>query len=253
MLRDVPIRAAVLLLISFAASSASACSCWLESLEVKRERATAVFDGVVVGKRVVVQNDPVRGRYAVNEYAFAATRVWKGSPSQTLTVRGGVACAIEFSPGRRYVVFAAGPAERMHNMGCGPSALYEDFAKYTEPEESLGPPLARFSAPSTDQLPNARNARWYTYRAQFIVGLTLLEDAWSLDSGDDVTIASTGIAITAVLAALFLLVGAAANFRHRKRALVLLLLAIIISTATIFVAGRVYLSHIPYTNALHWE
>lgn len=169
MLRDV-IRAAALVLIVFAATSAGACMCWVESLDVKRSRATAVFDGVVVGKRAIVKYDPIGGRRAVNEYKFAATRIWKGPASRTFTVAGGVACAIEFSPGHRYIVFASGPKNAMHNMGCGPSALYEDFAKYTEPEESLGSPLARFPAPVGDEF---HDASW-SLHAQLITGLTLL-------------------------------------------------------------------------------
>ena len=256
MLRDMPIRAAALALIVLAAAPAFACSCWVESIDVKRANATAVFDGVVVGKRVVVQNDPIGGRRAVNEYEFAATRVWKGPAGRTFRVAGGVACAIEFSPGRRYVVLASGPEGKLHNMGCGPSAPYETYAKYNEPEELFGPPLARFPAPIGNELPSTRDATWYAVRAQFLTGVTLLanlDDEWSSSFDDDVSTASTGIAVTAVLAAVFLLVGAAANFRHRKRALVLLLLAILVGTATITAAGRVYLSNVTHTIAIRWE
>ncbi len=223
-------------------------------MDVKRENAAALFEGVVVAKRVVLKKDPGIGYWPINEYDFAPINIWKGEPARLITVRGGVPCAIEFSPGRRYVVFAVRYDETLANMGCGPSASIEAMTKYSSLEEHFGTPLARFPPPTS--LPGTTAAAWYAQRASFMTGVALLAELTDEDRiafPDEVRTASLGIAATGALAVLVLLIGAATNFRRRRRALVLLMLAAIVAVAMVTVAGRVYLSDPANAINLRWQ
>lgn len=232
---------------------AFACSCYVISTDVLRERAAAVFDGVVVAKRVILHNDPYLGYLAVNEYEFAAIRFWEGQPAPRVVLRGGVACASEFSAGRRYIVFASQDGGGLANMSCGATGRFDEYSKYGDVEQRFGVPLARFDGPA--KLPGATAAAWYTQRANLIVGVSLLarlaEDR--LYEEDGVRTASVGIALTGVAAAVFLLIAAATNFRRRKRALLLLVAAGIVAVAVIAAAGRVYLSYPAYSINMRWQ
>ncbi|MFP5246324.1 MAG: hypothetical protein ACLGH0_06485 [Thermoanaerobaculia bacterium] len=227
-------RAAVLFAVVFVGTQVQACMCaGLPTHERSFAAATAVFEGVVVGKRVTLKKDWNDWYLPVNEYEFAVVRVWKGNAAERITMIGGTSgCSRQFAGGRRYVVFAVSHDDELTDLDCGSTHRVQD-----DPLRYMGAPLATFSEPR--RIPSSKPFH-YDPRLHFVAGAAMFGNL--VTHGEDEIIygneAAVGMLVAGMLCALVPLVGVAASFKQKRRALVLLVLAVTLVCGTFFVAGR---------------
>lgn len=219
-------------------------------------RSYAVFDGVVVGKRVTIGN-AFGAFYPHNEVTFAVANVWKGNrvPSITL-LEDGSDCDYRFSAGRRYVVFADGyRAERdlLSASGCNPTTEIDGPARYERIVEAIGEPVLSFAAPSA--LPSRFDRARYLCSAYLLAGVAVAANIATHGTGVADLYSSADpvwpILIGAVLAILF--IGSAIVWRRRRAGVLFAAATIASSVLALVVAGFIYIEHTASGYAPHWE
>jgi hypothetical protein len=239
-----------------AASRVWACVCpGIPTLERSRLQATAMFEGVVVAKRVVVTSE-WDGWYSLGlEYDFAVVHMWKGEADQELTLTGSLGgCSKHFAPGRRYLVFAVQGSERksLRDLDCG--STHRVLPHSDSPATYMGAPLATFREPSPASLPAASPPIWYKQRARLAAGTVVFANlaahgAEAVERTDD---APLGMVVAGLMCALVPLIGMAASFRKPLRAIALLVLASVLILMSLSVAGHFSIANPMNPSELAW-
>lgn len=237
----------VLLFLIFAAPSAFGCLCpGLPTMARSTSDADAIFEGTVIAKRVVLDRAWWDDSYIpATEYDFAVVNVWKGGVARRVRLAGGRGgCAREFAPDRRYVVFAVrrtiGGA--LTDLDCGVTHVAKT------PRESLtymGPPIMTYGEQRVRSLPPEWREAMYRQRAYVIAGAALLANlaANGAQTIGRVDSAPLGVLIAGMLTVLLPLIGAATQFDLPRRAVALLLLAVILAWTTFSTSGRLLIAH----------
>jgi hypothetical protein len=228
------------------APAAFGCLCpGIPNAEESRRKAVAIFEGVVVEKRVVVSEEWDGWFTPANEYDFAVVHVWKGVPRPRLTLIGGMGgCAKHFSPGRRYVVYAVPGLERgsLTDLACG--TTHRVRPDWEPPLAYMGAPLATFEEPARDALPPASPSTWYVRRAYVAAGAAVFASlvTHGAETGNRIATAPLAMVISGSLFVLVPLIGVACSFGKARRAIVLLIAAAVLAVVTFGAAGRLMIA-----------
>lgn len=216
--------------------------------------ADAVFEGVVVAKRIAIDKDEWEGWYwPVDTYEFAVVHVWKGAPARRVMMIGGMGgCDRHFAPGRRYVVYAVHQKESRYlgDLVCGTTHR-------VRPDRGpaiayMGVPLATFG----DAIdPPASAARvWYRYRGYAVGGATVLANVVThrTEAVNRLGAAPVAIVTFGAVCALMSLIGVAVSYDKLMRATLLLLLAAVLLSTAFISAGWFLLASPNDPAELRW-
>ena len=222
--------------ILMAAEPSWACQCGRKFTPAEGlANATAVFEGRVIDTRIVLAHE--RGWLGpVPEYEFLVSRMWKGSPSPTVTLRADYSnCARLFTADAFYLVYAW-PHEdirtRLSSTKCDPTTPISDAEADLA---ALGPAMTTYRQnPSSPQRSPASRVRAYALGGVAayanLVRHPTEEYAWNSIGIYPLIILTFGV--------LTLAMGLAVRLRRRKLAFVLIAVAPGILIAALFAAGK---------------
>ena len=139
---------------------AQACSCPSERPPIEAiHGAAAVFEGTVVDQRAVRINIYDRTSAAI-DYEVRVTRIWKGSPGQTVRILRPGPCDPAFRIGSAYLIYAAqDDRQRLLAVACARTRPIEDA---TIDITEHGAPVAVFERATSAvpaSMPNRRRVR----------------------------------------------------------------------------------------------
>lgn len=246
-------HAFILIVVCLLTRAAAACVCaGVPTRDRSFASADVVFEGVVVEKRIVLTRS-YDWYLPVDEYELAVVHVWKGVTGPRVTLIGSHgSCARHFAAGRRYVIYAV-KDERpgvFTDLICGTSHRVRPEREATT--AYMGAPLVTFAAPAANMPFIAPPS--YRRRAYVVAGVAVLANVAT--RGDEaVNIAGgapVGLVVAGSLSLLLPLIGMATSFGRGRRALVLLLIALLVLGATIVAAGRIYVSDPRNPSELAW-
>ena len=94
------------------------------------QRHEAVFTAVAVAVRDTSEDTSVsESEHVLRIFQVAdlyVTHVWKGQPPQSLSMRGGESCLIQFEAGREYLIYANTREGSLGTSWCDRSRLVEE-------------------------------------------------------------------------------------------------------------------------------